>query len=336
MKSHNISGFFSVFAALIGNIIVAVIKFAAAFISGSSAMFSEAIHSVADTLNQSFLLVGIIRSQKKADDQFIYGYGNERFFWALISACGIFFIGAGVTIYHGISTLLEPHEIEYHPIVFVVLFISFVVELVTFFIAFKELKKRHRHKHSLSKFFHESDPSSLAVVLEDGVALFGVLVATTSIGLTMYTGNQLFDSLGSIIIGVLLGVVAILLIYKNKKYLIGHSIPEELEEEIIELLEKDPAIEKVIDFKSSVLDVGIYRVKCEIEFNGNALLKELSKGYPLREAYEDVKGDYEEFKKFVADYTDRVPRLVGKRIDDVEKTIEAKYPSVRHIDIELN
>lgn len=336
MKSHNISGFFSVLAALIGNAIVAVIKFAAAFISGSSAMFSEAIHSVADTLNQSFLLVGIIRSRKKADDEFSYGYGNERFFWALISACGIFFIGAGVTTYHGIVTLLEPHQLEYHPIVFIVLFISFVIESITLYVAVAELRKRHNHKHSLIKFFHESDPSTLAVVLEDGVAVLGIFIAAASIGLTMYTGNQIFDSIGSIVIGVLLGCVAILLIYKNKKYLIGHAIPEELEEEIIELLEKDPAIEKVIDFKSSVLDVGIYRVKCEIEFNGNALLKELSKGYPLREAYEDVKGDYEEFKKFVADYTDRVPRLVGKRIDDVEKTIEAKYPSVRHIDIELN
>jgi len=336
MKSHNISGFFSVLAALIGNAIVAVIKFAAAFISGSSAMFSEAIHSVADTMNQSFLLVGIIRSQKKADDEFIYGYGNERFFWALISACGIFFIGAGVTINNGISSLIEPHEIEYHPIVFVVLFVSLVIESVTLFIALRELNRKHRHKHSFKKFFHESDPSTLAVVLEDGVAVLGIFIAAASVGLTIYTGNQLFDSLGSIVIGVLLGCVAILLIYKNKKYLIGHSIPEDIEEEIIELLEKDPAIEKVIDFKSSVLDVGIYRVKCEIEFNGNALLKELSKGYPLKEAYEDVKGDYEEFKKFVADYTDRVPRLVGKRIDEVEKTIEAKYPAVRHIDIELN
>ena len=336
MKSHNISGFFSVLAALIGNAIVAVIKFAAAFISGSSAMFSEAIHSVADTLNQSFLLVGIIRSRKKPDDEFIYGYGNERFFWALISACGIFFIGAGVTIYNGITSLIAPHELEYHPIVFVVLAISFVIESVTLFIALRELNKRHRHKHSILSFFKEGDPSTIAVVLEDSVAVLGVFIAAGSIGLTMYTGNQTFDSLGSIIIGVLLGCVAVLLIYKNKKYLIGHSIPENLEEEIIELLEKDPAIEKVIDFKSTVLDVGIYRVKCEIEFNGNALLKELSKGYPLKEAYEDVKGDYEEFKKFVADYTDRVPRLVGKRIDDIEKTIEAKYPSVKHIDIELN
>ncbi|RJQ23143.1 cation diffusion facilitator family transporter [Candidatus Parcubacteria bacterium] len=336
MRSKNISGLFSVLVALLGNIIVAVIKFAAAFISGSSAMFSEAIHSVADTANQSFLLIGIIKSQKKADDEFTYGYGKERFFWALISACGIFFIGAGVTIYHGITSLIEPHQIEYHPIVFFVLFISFVIESTTLYIAVRELKRRHKHKQSLMKIFQEGDPSTLAVVFEDGIAVLGVFIAGASIGLTIYTGNQLFDSLGSIVIGSLLGMVAILLIYKNKRYLIGHSIPEDIEEEIVELLEKDPAIEKVIDFKSMVLDVGIYRVKCEIEFNGNALLKELSQSYPLREAYEDVKGDYEEFKKFVADYADRVPRLVGKRIDEIEKQIEAKYPSIRHIDIELN
>src|SRR3989338_10661779 len=102
MKPTHVHGLFPVVAALLGNTLVTVIKAAAAFVSGSSALFGEAVHSFADTLNQVLLLIGIVRSRKKPDRAFHYGYCSERFFWALISACGVFFIGAGVTIYHGL------------------------------------------------------------------------------------------------------------------------------------------------------------------------------------------------------------------------------------------
>ena len=335
MRFNSISGLFPVVAALVGNIVVAVIKFAAAFASGSSAMFSEAIHSVADTLNQSLLLLGIRRSMKKPDSDFVYGYGYERFFWALISACGIFFIGAGVTVYNGISSIIEPHVMEYHPFVFLVLALSFCIESITFIISWRELRRRFP-QYSFSERFKYGDPSTLAVFFEDGIALLGVYIAFVAIGLSIYTGNRIFDAAGSILIGIVLGVGAILLISKNKNFLIGHAIPEDIEEEIIAMIEADPAIERVLDFKSTVLNIGVFRIKCEVEFNGNARLKEISKSVPLRDAYADVREDYEEFKKFCVDYADRIPRLVGRRIDDIERRIVMKHPSVRYIDIELN
>ena len=111
MALQSTKGFWPVAAAIGGNFFVTVIKFFAAVTSGSSSMLSEAVHSLADTVNQILLLIGLGRSIKKADESFEYGYGNERFFWALISACGVLFVGAGVTAYNGISALTNPHEV---------------------------------------------------------------------------------------------------------------------------------------------------------------------------------------------------------------------------------
>jgi zinc transporter 9 len=156
--------------------------------------------------------------------------------------------------------------------------------------------------------------------------------------MTRLTGNPLWDAIGSIIIGLMLAIVAVLLINKNREVLISKCMPEELKELVMEVLENDPAIEKVIDFKSSMLDVGTYRVKCEVEFNGNSLLRELyrrDKDF-LKDEYEYIKEDYQEFLKFCADYTDRIPRLIGGHIDVLETNIRLAVPEAKYIDIEIN
>jgi solute carrier family 30 (zinc transporter), member 9 len=328
-------GLVPVVAAIVGNMLVTMIKAGAAFVSGSSVMFSEAVHSLADTLNQTFLLVGVRRSYKEPDTDFGYGYGNERFFWAILSACGVFFVGAGVTVYNGVSSLINPEPIEIHALVFVVLVASFVIESFTFWVAAHGLKKAHPDR-TLRERLVLADPSTLAVYLEDGVALVGVVVATVSIGLSYYTDNTVWDGLGSIIIGLLLAVTAVTLISKNHSYLLGRSIPEDEQEKIIAVLTAEPSIERVIDFKSTVLGIGVYRIKCEVEFNGPALFREAYQRKYLKGKYEDVKNDYESFKRFCVDYADRIPRLMGKKIDEIEKMLKKRFPSVRHIDLEIN
>ncbi len=335
MALQGATGFKAVAAALIGNTLVTIIKFFAAIVSGSSSMFAEAVHSLADTLNQLLLLIGMRRSLKKADDRFEYGYGNELSFWALISACGIFFVGAGVTSYVGISSFLNPHPVEISPLVFAVLFFALVIESYTLWIAASQLIlafPRSKWKKRLA----QADPATLSVFLEDTVAVIGVLVALTSITLSYVTGNSMWDAVGSIIIASLLAVVAVVLIVKNRSYLLGHAISESLQEEIIESLLHEPAIEKVHDFKSAVLSFGVYRIKCEIEFNGAALLGDAYQQSALRDEYEEVRDDYESFKRFCADYADRIPRLMGKKIDEIEARIRKQYPGIRHIDIEIN
>ena len=335
MAIRRTAGLVPVAAALIGNILVTLIKVAAALASGSSVMFSEAVHSVADTLNQLLLLIGVGRSFKKATDNYGYGYGRERFFWAVLSACGIFFGGAGITLYKGVTSLLHPKPIEINALIFVVLAASFGIESVTFWVAAHGLRRSYPDATWLERLAL-ADPSTLAVYLEDGVALIGVLVAAVSVIISYYTGTIFWDALGSIVIAALLATVAIALIIKNRAYLLGRAIPENEREQIIAALIAEPAIDRVLDFKSSVLGIGVYRIKCEVEFNGSALFKEAYQQEHLKDQYEEVKNDYETFKRFCVDYADRIPRLIGKKIDEVEARLKKKFPAVEHIDIEIN
>jgi zinc transporter 9 len=329
------SGTLSVKYALAGNAFITGLKFFGFFVSGSGALLSEAIHSFADTANQSLLLVGIKRSTKKATKEFSYGYGKERFLWALISACGIFFVGAGATIYQGINGLIHPEHVEVNYIVFVILAVSFVIESITFIIAYRELR-RVSGRMKLKKALKQGDPATIAVLYEDGIAVLGVSVAFVSILLTKITGAYYWDSIGSLAIGLMLAIMAIMLINKNRGLLLEKAIPEEIKDRIIEILEEDPAIEKVMDFRSAIMDVGKYRIKCDVEFNGNALAKEMFARGVLHEEYDLVKDDYQEFIKFCVEYIDRVPRMVGSHIDKIEKRIQSEFPEVVHIDIELN
>lgn len=329
------SGLLSVISALTGNILITILKLFGFFISGSGALLSEAIHSFADTANQSLLMIGIRRSSRKATKEFSYGYGKERFLWALISACGIFFVGAGATVYQGIIGLVRPEHVQVNHIVFFILAISFVVESITFMVAYRELRK-DGGRMKLKKMLERGDPATIAVLYEDGIAVLGVSVAFVSILLTKLTGAYYWDAFGSIIIGLMLATMAIILINKNRALLLEKAIPEEVKERIVEILEEDPAIEKVMDFRSAIMDVGKYRIKCDVEFNGNALAREMFARGVLQEEFELVKDDYQEFIRFCVDYVDRVPRLVGNHIDKIEKRIQKEFPEVVHIDIELN
>ncbi|MFM2374865.1 MAG: hypothetical protein RLZZ234_860 [Candidatus Parcubacteria bacterium] len=330
-----VSGTTSVTYALLGNSIVALLKLFGYFVSGSASFFGEAIHSIADTLNQSLLLLGLKRSVKKADAQYAYGYGSERFLWALISACGIFFVGAGVTIYHGIEALRSEHEIVVTPLMVGILLIALVVEGFTLYKAYAELT-RHAPGDTLFEKLKHGDPVTVAVVYEDAAAVLGVAIALVSLGLASLTHSPMYDAIGSILIGGLLAVIAVYLIAKNREFLLGKSIPQNISEGIYEMIETSPYIDKIVDFKSEILDIGKYHIKCEVEFNGSALLEEIMEQDDLREEYKNVQGDYEEFKKFVVYQTNRIPRLIGRKIDEIEKGIIEAYPQVTHLDIELN
>lgn len=134
----------------------------------------------------------------------------------------------------------------------------------------------------------------------------------------------------------MLAYVAITLIRKNSRFLIGQTIPTEIKEGIIEILLQDEIIDKVLDFKSTMIDMDTYQIKCEIECNGTGLLKIINRNNFLKNEYEEVKESYADFLEFCIDYTRRVPRIIGTKIDAVEKKIKEKYPQVRHIDIEIN
>jgi zinc transporter 9 len=334
--SHKIQGKRSVIMALIGNTVVTIMKTIVAFLSGSTSMFAESVHSFADTLNQSLLLVGLKRSKKPADKLRGYGYGIERFFWSLISACGILFIGAGVTIYHSITSLIDKQEelvSDYNYYTIAVLIIAFIIEGITLLVAIKEIKG---NKKLSKKVFTEADPVTLAVVYEDGAAVLGVLVALLSQFLIHATGNNVYDSIGGIIIGLILGFLAILLIIKNHHYIIGKPLNQETTEEVIEFLLEDPCIENILEFKSVAVDTNKYKIYTTVEWNGSPLYEEIYEAGDLKEEFDEIKDDFKKFAKLMFKTTDRIPRLVGNHIDKIEKRIRERFPSIEYVDIEIN
>ncbi|MEI7749431.1 MAG: cation diffusion facilitator family transporter [Candidatus Moraniibacteriota bacterium] len=325
----------SVTFALLGNTFVTVMKTAVFFVTGSASMFAEATHSFADTLNQSLLLIGIKRSKKPADDIHGYGYGIERFFWSLISACGILFIGAGITVYHSIDSLMRPEQS--HPAFsvtsIVILMAALVIEGATLRMALKEMQKGRKYS---KKMFTEADPVLLAVIYEDGAAVLGVFIALLAQWMTFVTGNAGYDAVGGILVGLVLGFLAIVLIMKNYQYIIGKPLNKEVSQKIIRSLLKDPCIEQVLEFKSVAIDIGKYRIFTTVEWNGSPLYEEIYEAGDLRIEYDVIKDDFKEFARLMFRTTDRIPRLVGNHIDKVEKQITEKFPQIAYVDIEIN
>jgi zinc transporter 9 len=333
-KGHAI-GKRSVIIALIGNVIVGALKFVAFAVTGSSVLLSEGIHSVADTANQSFLLVGIKRGQKPADESFNYGYRNERFFWSLLSACGVFFLGAGITLYEGVHSLINPQPVSFSAWAMGVLIFSFILEGITLFIAIRELKSLAGKEKIFKYAKHSGDPTLMAIIYEDTAALFGIVIAIAATILTELTGTYYWDALGSILIGFLLAFVAVSLMNINRELLIGRAIPAHIRKKIYTILINQEVVDDVHDFKTVMIATDGYRVKAEVEVNGHYLAEKIFASRDFSHEYENIH-NYGEFVKFCSGFSDEVTRTLGKEIDLLEAEIEEEVPSVKHIDIETN
>ncbi|MEW8137839.1 MAG: cation diffusion facilitator family transporter [Candidatus Thiodiazotropha endolucinida] len=212
-----------IYAALIGNSLISITKFAAAFVTGSSAMLSEGIHSMVDTGNQGLLLYGIARSKKPADEAFPFGHGKEIYFWSFIVAILIFALGGGISIYEGIKHLQHPEPITNPLINYIVLGLAMVFEGVAWLFAFREFSCAKGKWGYLEAVQRAKDPSIFVVLFEDTAAMLGLIVAFAGVALTQITGSYLFDGTASIIIGLILVGTAVWLAYETKGLLIGES-----------------------------------------------------------------------------------------------------------------
>lgn len=217
-----------IYAALIGNALVALTKFIAAFTTGSSAMLSEGIHSVVDTGNQVLLLLGHRRAKKPADAHFPFGYGKEIYFWAFVVAIMIFAVGSGVSVYEGIKHLIDPRPIVNPMINYVVLGFACIFEGAALFVAVREFAVVKGRRTYLEAVSQGKDPSIFVVLFEDTAALTGLIVAFVGILLTDITGILYFDGIASIIIGLILGGTAAWLAYETKGLLIGEAADPEI------------------------------------------------------------------------------------------------------------
>ncbi len=212
-----------VFAALAGNSAIAVTKFAAASYTGSSAMLSEAVHSLVDTGNQALLLYGMRRAARPADSRHPFGYGMELYFWTFVVAILIFSVGAGVSIYEGVSKLAAPTVVTNVVVNFVVLGLAMVFEAGAWWIAFKEFRAVKGPIGYLAAIRDTKDPTVVTVLFEDTAAMLGLLVAFVAIALGHWLGLPEIDAAASIVIGLILAVTAALLAYECKGLLIGES-----------------------------------------------------------------------------------------------------------------
>lgn len=225
-KGVPVVGSRAVGAAILGNMGVVVAKLGGWACTGSGAMLSEAFHSLADLGNQCMLAIGLQQSLRAADSARPYGYGAEQYVWAMISGVSTFILGAGASVYHGVSLLLYPQTLEALPTACAVLGVCGVLESYTLSVAYREMSaEATKIGMTPMQYLTEGpDPLNPAVLLEDSVAVVGVGVAATSIGLTHVTGNPMFDAVGSIAVGTMMGAVAIFIINRNRLFL-GQTVP---------------------------------------------------------------------------------------------------------------
>lgn len=259
-----------IIAALIGNTLVATTKFIASAITGSSAMFSEAIHSVVDTGNQVLLLYGLKRAAQPADERFPFGHGKEVYFWSFVVAILIFAVGAGISIYEGIHSLRIPREMTNPRVNYIVLGLAILFEGAAWFFAWKEFAKVRGTRGVLQAVHEGKDPSMFLVLFEDSAAMLGLLIALAGIALTQVTGQPVFDSIASLLIGCILAGTAIWLAYETKGLLIGESADPAIVEGITRVLKTHRDIRHVNDVLTMHMGPEYILVNLSVEFDNSA------------------------------------------------------------------
>ncbi|WP_165555787.1 cation diffusion facilitator family transporter [Kribbella pittospori] len=233
------------------NLAIAIAKVVAGLLSGSTALLAEAAHSVADTMNQAFLLTAIHRSRKPADARHPFGYGMERYFWSLLAAVGILVLGAGFSIAEGLRALIDPEPIESLGLIYTVLAVSAIFEGTSWLRAVRQVRREAR-KEGVPALEHlrNAEPAVKTVAFEDTAALIGLLIAAVGVTLAVVTGQHLWDGAASIAIGVLLIVVAFTLGRDNKTMLIGRALPDDVQQRIRAIINDTPGIDSVLELLS--------------------------------------------------------------------------------------
>lgn len=291
----------AIYGAITSNLIIAIIKFIVAFFTGSSAMLSEGIHSTADTGNQLLLLFGLRQSRKPADDEHPFGHGQELYFWSLIVAIILFSGGGGMSIYEGITHMQHPSELQNPNWNYIVLGVAFIVEGISWFIAFRELIKTKNPDESFWSGLRASkDPSIFVVFGEDTAALTGLVVAFLGIFIGHQLNSHYPDAIASIIIGLILAAIAVFLAYESKSLLVGETAERKTVEGIRTLVMEHESVERL-------------RRPLTMHFGPHEILLSLEVQFKSRL---------------------RTSEIV-KAIDEIETKIHNQYPDIQQIFIEV-
>ena len=326
-----------VWGAVIINCANFVAKSGAWFYTGSHSLFAEAIHSLADTANQLILAVGIRKSLQSPTPDHPYGYHPMRYIAPLISGVGIFCVGCGLSVYHGIEGLLKPELICSPSWAYAILAFSLVSESATLFMAIKALNMGAKNsKISMKDYIARNrDPGVIVVLLEDVAAVLGIGIAASCMALTSYYGSHVFDAVGSLIIGSLLGGVATFIIKKNTVALVGRSIPSDTLNAINQIIEKDVIIRAIHDVKATDLGNGVIRYKAEVDVDGRELSKRYIEKVDKAALLEEIRliKDEKDAANFVIKHGEYVVDTLGAEVDRIEKELRV---SIYHYDIMIS
>lgn len=261
----------TVLVAGAANLFIAVAKLVGGLVSGSSAMLAEAAHSVADTMNQVFLLTALRKGDKSADEEHPFGYGKERFFWSLLAAVGIFVAGGLFSIFEGVEGIRHPEHGGGFLIPYAVLGVAFVAEGVSWLKAVRQTKKEAGDSgHGVVEHIKtDPDPTVKTVAFEDSAALVGLVIAAVGIGLKQLTGQAFWDGSASVLIGLLLIVVAFWLGRQNKDLLIGQAVAPELRRGIVEELESIDGVDGVLELLTMYVGPDTILVAAQVDLGGS-------------------------------------------------------------------
>jgi len=347
----------AVIIAIISNSLVTVTKLAAALISGSASMMNEAIHSIMDTLNQALLYFGLKEAERPTDSSYAFGHGQKKYLWNLGSAIGLFSIGSGIGLthaYHSFQNMGETvapktflifgSEISVILIVVSVLLFSMLLEGYSFIVALKEFYRK-MESSPYSSFIpylrNSDDPTLVAIVLEDSLAVFGLSLAMIGIGLSHITGNPIWDILFSAIIALLLGIVAIFLFIINARYLTDIR-DNRAEQSFIDIVDAHCEIERYHDLRSIVIDERNTILVAEVEIKEesmmlgliaeiDALAESLIATLPESKKSDDKVLAYIRTRAAVESTLKRTETI----IEDIVARVKLSSPQVSHCTIEV-
>lgn len=284
-----------VWAALGGNLAIAVCKVVAASFTGSSAMWSESVHSLVDTGNQWLMLLGMRRSSRPPSETHPFGHGLELYFWSFIVAIMIFGLGAGVSIYQGVDKFLHPGPIQNVWVNYLVLTFGVVFEGGVWIFALREFRRQNRRLGWIRAIRSSKDPTVFTVLFEDTAALLGLLVALIGITLSQLTGRSLYDALASIVIGLILAATAMLLANECRGLLTGEAAASPVRKQIGALLCQHPAIidvHRVLTMHFSPQDV---LLTASIKFDDSLTVPQLEQ--VVAELEESIRRHHPEVKR---------------------------------------
>ncbi|CAF2081356.1 unnamed protein product [Brassica napus] len=333
----------AVTTALWCNFLVFSLKFGVWWTSSSHVIMAEVVHSVADFANQALLAYGLSSSRRAPDALHPYGYSKERFVWSLISAVGIFCLGSGATIVNGVQNLWTSHPPPNMEYAALVIGGSFLIEGASLLVAIQSVKKGAAQEGMTIRdyIWRGHDPTSVAVMTEDGAAVTGLAIAAASLVAVKVTGNPIYDPIGSIVVGNLLGMVAIFLIQRNRHALIGRAMDDQDMRKVLHFLKNDSAVDALYDCKSEVIGPGSFRFKAEIDFNGQVVVQNYLKrtgreewAKQFREAAK--RGDDSAMLNVMSNYGEEVVTALGSEVDRLEKEIQELVPGIQHVDIEAH